>query len=168
MTISFNTFKKPCFWPIFGPFSQFWGKKFFSGKSSSVTHNFIWVSSTMPKFRKNERYNSKKTPGQKDGQTLFYRTLLATAGGPKRDCHAWKFSELPLCRNFRGGYTFFMCCVKPAIEKFTFPEKQLFFFQTTWWSQICWQHRRQKFHEILQPILRLLDFSVTGAIKQFK
>ena len=120
--------KNPVFGPFLVHFYKFWGKKFFSGKSSSVTHNFIWVSSTMPKFRKNERYNSKKTPGQKDGQTLFYRTLLATAGGPKRDCHAWKFSELPLCRNFRGGYTFFMCCVKPAIEKFTFPEKQLFFF----------------------------------------
>ena len=28
-------------------------KTFFSGKSGSVTHNFIWVSSIMPKFGKN-------------------------------------------------------------------------------------------------------------------
>ena len=62
-------------------------------------HNFIWVSNTMPKFRKSQRYNSKKTSGQTegwtdgwtdgrtdrrtDGQTLFYRTLPAAAGGPK-------------------------------------------------------------------------------------
>ena len=31
MTNVFNKFKKPCFWPIFGPFSHFtfWGKKIF-------------------------------------------------------------------------------------------------------------------------------------------
>ena len=81
--------KKTCFWSIFGPFSQFL-KKFFSRKSGSVKHNFIWVCSIMPKFRKNYWFNSKKTPrqteGQKDGQegqTLFYRILLATAGGPE-------------------------------------------------------------------------------------
>ena len=45
--------KKTCFWPIFDPFSQFFGEKNISGKSSSITHNFIWVSSTMPRFRKN-------------------------------------------------------------------------------------------------------------------
>ena len=44
MTKFFNKFKKPCFWPIFVPFSQFWWQKFFSRKSGSVTHNFIWVS----------------------------------------------------------------------------------------------------------------------------
>ena len=31
---NFQKFKKPCFWPIFGPFSQFWEQNFFSGKSS--------------------------------------------------------------------------------------------------------------------------------------
>ena len=51
--------------------AHFWGKKNFPGKSGSVTHNSIWVSSIMPKFRK-------------DGQTLFYSTLPATAGGPKK------------------------------------------------------------------------------------
>ena len=77
MTQFFNKFKKPCFWPIFPIYG---GKKDFPGKSGSVTHNFIRVSSTMP--------NSKKMPGQtegwKDRQTLFYRTLLASAREPKR------------------------------------------------------------------------------------
>ena len=27
MTEFSNIFKKPCFWPIVGPFSQFWGQK---------------------------------------------------------------------------------------------------------------------------------------------
>ena len=35
------------FWSIF------WAKNFFSGKSDSVMHNFIWISNFMPKFRKN-------------------------------------------------------------------------------------------------------------------
>ena len=30
-----------------------WGKKVVLKKSGSVTHNFIWASMTMPKFRKN-------------------------------------------------------------------------------------------------------------------
>ena len=33
-------------------FPYFRGKRKFSRKSSSVTHNFIWVSSIVPKFRK--------------------------------------------------------------------------------------------------------------------
>ena len=32
--------------------SKFLDKKDFFQKPTSVTHNFIWVSSTMPKFRK--------------------------------------------------------------------------------------------------------------------
>ena len=34
-------------------FPIFEAKKIFSEKSGSATHNFIWVSSSMPKFRKN-------------------------------------------------------------------------------------------------------------------
>ena len=41
-------------------------------------HNFIKVSSTMPKFRQIWS-NSKKTPGQTTGQTLFHRIPSATA-----------------------------------------------------------------------------------------
>ena len=88
MTKFFNKFKKPCF---FAHFSNFGGKKFFPGKCSSVMHNFIQVSNTIPRFRKRL---DKETPGEtegrkerrkdrlKDGQTLFHRTLPATAGGP--------------------------------------------------------------------------------------
>ena len=65
--------------PIFGP------KKVFSKNSSSVRHNLIRVSSTMPKFREMQWFNSKKTPGQaagwKDRQTLFHRILPATTRG---------------------------------------------------------------------------------------
>ena len=54
---------------VFGPFlvhlPNFWGKKNFSGKSGSVTHNFIWISSIMGKFRKKLMI---QTPGQKDGR----------------------------------------------------------------------------------------------------
>ena len=77
-------------------FPHSWGKKNFPGKSGTVTHNFIWVSSNIPKFRKS--YNSMiqfndtmiqfkgntQTDKRKDGQTLFYRTLPATTRGPKR------------------------------------------------------------------------------------
>ena len=87
MTKIFNKFKNPVltyFWSIF---PIFWAKKkIFSEKFGSVTHNFICVSSTMPKCRTNKWYNYKKTPGQtegrNDGQTLFYRILPATSGGP--------------------------------------------------------------------------------------
>ena len=61
-------------------FPNFWCK-------GSVNHTFIWVSSTMPKFSKTLiiQFQEKKD-GQKDRwkdrQTLFYRTLPATLGGP--------------------------------------------------------------------------------------
>ena len=100
MTKFFNIFKIPLLWPIFGPFLQFWGVKKIFLENPADTHNFIWVSSIMPKFRKNYRYKDtipRKCPdrwkgrrkngrmeGQKDGQTLFHRTLPANAGGPKK------------------------------------------------------------------------------------
>ena len=69
MTKFSNKLKKNCFWPILGSFPNFLGKKNFPGKSSSVTHNFTWVSSIMLKFRKSLWYNSKKMPGQTVGRT---------------------------------------------------------------------------------------------------
>ena len=62
---SFQQIDITIFWPILGPFLNF-EVKFFLRKSSSVTHNFIWISSTMPNFRQNLWYNSKKIPGQRD------------------------------------------------------------------------------------------------------
>ena len=48
MTKSLGKLKKPCFWPILGPFSQI------LRENLALTHNFIWVSSITPKFRKNQ------------------------------------------------------------------------------------------------------------------
>ena len=60
----FNKFKKPCFGPFLVRFPNL-GQIFFSQKSSSIMHNLISVSSTMPKFRKKQWYMpSKKMPGQ--------------------------------------------------------------------------------------------------------
>ena len=67
MTKFLFKFKKPCFWCIFVPFCQLLGQKCFSEKSDFVTHNFIWLSSTMPKLKKNW-YNSNKMLGQTEGQ----------------------------------------------------------------------------------------------------
>ena len=93
----FNIFKTICSWPIFWPVFPIFGARLFSGKSGSVTQNFIWVSSIMPKFRKKliiqfqenaqreGRVNGQMEgwmDGWKDGQTLFYSTLPATARGP--------------------------------------------------------------------------------------
>ena len=64
----FNKLKRPASAPFLVYFSKFGGKKCFSGKSGCVTHNFIRISSTMPKFRKNYCYNFKKTPGQPEGR----------------------------------------------------------------------------------------------------
>ena len=60
MTEFLNKFEKPCFWPIFVPFSQFLGQKELGGgwgerggENPAATHKIIWISSTMPKFIKN-------------------------------------------------------------------------------------------------------------------
>ena len=68
----------------------------FSKKSGTVTNNYIWVPKTMLSFRKKtnkpiprkvtERRMHERTDRRKDGQTLFYRTLPAETGGPKKVC----------------------------------------------------------------------------------
>ena len=63
MTKFFNKFKKP----VFGPFLvNFWRKNIFP-ENPAVTHNFIWVSSTMLKFRK--KLIIKRRDRQKDERT---------------------------------------------------------------------------------------------------
>ena len=52
MSRFFNKFKKPYSGRIFVA-------KAFSSKNPNVTHNFMWVSNTRPKFRKNLGSNSK-------------------------------------------------------------------------------------------------------------
>ena len=87
MTKVFNKLKKPCFGPFWSIFPILGAKKH-SRKSGSVMHNFIWISSTMPKFRKKlmmqfqeNTWTEEQPEGRKDGQTLFHRTLPATIGG---------------------------------------------------------------------------------------
>ena len=84
MTKSFNKFKKPCFWPIFGPFPQILQQIFFP-ENMALSHTTLYglvvpcqnsqkTNNTIPRKCLEE--------GQNNGQTLFYRTLLATTGGP--------------------------------------------------------------------------------------
>ena len=54
--------KNPDFGTFWAHFPHFGGKIFFPGKSGSVTLKFIWVSSTMPKFRQKD----ERTEGQAD------------------------------------------------------------------------------------------------------
>ena len=86
MTNFFNKFKKPCFWAHFRNIFPIFGAKIFflenlalSGLTSfgflAPCQNFEKTNDTIP----------KKGPGRrKDGQTLFHRTLPATAGDPTR------------------------------------------------------------------------------------
>ena len=55
-------------------------------------HNFIKVSNAMPKFRKKLKIKvQRESPDRQKGrQTLFYRTLPTTAGGPKRELSSAK------------------------------------------------------------------------------
>ena len=88
MTKFSNKLKKPCFWPILGPFSQCLEQK------KNVQENSVLSRTTSYGFlapcQNSEKVNDmiqRKRPdrrkdGWKDGQTLFYRTLAATAGGP--------------------------------------------------------------------------------------
>ena len=75
MTKFFNKSKKPSFRLIFVHFPNFWDKKIFPENpalSRTTSYGFV------------EPYqNLEKTERRKDGETLFYKTLLATAGGLK-------------------------------------------------------------------------------------
>ena len=84
MTNFFNKFKKLCFWSICLSFSQFWGQKIFSRKSSSVTHNFIWSSALCQNFEKNNDAIPRKHPNRwkdrlTERQTLFHKALPVTS-----------------------------------------------------------------------------------------
>ena len=69
--------------PFLVHFPKFGGKKCFLKKSGPVTHNVIWVSSIMPKFRKNNNTIARKHLDRRtDERTDRLYDLLATAGGP--------------------------------------------------------------------------------------
>ena len=94
MTKSFNRSKKPCLWPIFGPFSQILGEKIFFQKiwlSHTTSYGFLAscqnsekTNNTNPR-KQTDRRTDGRTGGGKDRQTVFYRTLPATAGGSKKN-----------------------------------------------------------------------------------
>ena len=83
----FSKFKKPCFWPIFPIFRV---KKIFLGNSAlscPTSCGFLAPCQNLEKV--NDTIQRKCLDRRKDGkpyfigQSLFYRTTLATAGGPK-------------------------------------------------------------------------------------
>ena len=89
MTQFSNKFKKLWFWPIFPTFGA---KKIFlenPALSRTTSYGFLAPCQNLEKFndiiqrkRPDERTKGEMV-GRKDGQTLFCRTLQATAGGPK-------------------------------------------------------------------------------------
>ena len=87
----FNKLKNPCFRLIFGPFSQFSGKNVFPENpdlSRLTSYRFLALHQNLEKtndtiLRKRPDRRKGEQDGQKDRQTLFYRTYLATARGPK-------------------------------------------------------------------------------------
>ena len=77
MTKFFNIFKKPCFWP----------KLFLENPARSHTALYEFLASCQNLEKTNDTIPRKRSDRQKDrqkdGETLFYRTLPANTGGPK-------------------------------------------------------------------------------------
>ena len=105
--IIFLKVQKPCFWVVFDHFRSFLPNGDFFQKIrlchthsvtiGSVTH-YLFASNTMLSFRKKLMSQSQEnlwTGGRTDGQTLFYRTLPAEAGGPKILLHHYPLLIFP-------------------------------------------------------------------------
>ena len=112
MTKFSNKFKKPCFWPILGTFSQFLGQKKISWKI--CLHNFIWVSSTMPQLEKvNDTIQRKRLDRRKDGQKGRWKDpILQDPSGYRRGSkkcitHSIRKENLLLAR-----YSYFQLALK--------------------------------------------------------
>ena len=90
MTQFSNKLKKPCFWSILGLFFQSWGKTKFPQNirlchaqlHMSFEHHAKFQKKLMILFQENV-WTEGQTEGQKGEQTLFYRTLTATAEATK-------------------------------------------------------------------------------------
>ena len=94
MTKFSNKFKKPCFWPIFPIFGA---KKIFlenPALSRTTSYGFLAPCQNLEKVNNTiQKKHPEETSGRwKDGQTLFYMTLPATARGPKND-YSYKWLE---------------------------------------------------------------------------
>ena len=69
MTKFFNKFKKPCFWPIFGQFLQFTGKKIFPENlalSQVTSYRFLAPCQNLEKT--NDTIPRKRPEKPKDGR----------------------------------------------------------------------------------------------------
>ena len=88
----FQWIQKPYLRSNFASFSQFWGQKFFP-ENLAVMLNFIQVSSTMPKFRKNQWYNSNAQTDRRMDSSIDWRTDRPYFIGP--------FQLLPGVQKFR-------------------------------------------------------------------
>ena len=80
MTKFSNKFKKPCFWPIFPIFGA--KKIFLENPALSRTTSYGFLAPCQNLEKVNDTIQRKRPDRGKDGQTLFYRTLPATAGSP--------------------------------------------------------------------------------------
>ena len=84
MTKFSNKFKNPVFGPFWVHFPNFWGKKIFlenPALSGTTSYGFLAPCQNLKKLMIQFKENAR-TDGRKEGQTLFYRTLPATAGSP--------------------------------------------------------------------------------------
>ena len=75
MTKFFNKFRKRCFWPVFGQFSQFFWTKFFFQQIRLCHARFHIKKKLMVQFQENDRRDGR-TEGQKDEQTLGPKTSI--------------------------------------------------------------------------------------------
>ena len=85
MTKLYNKLKKPCFWPILGPFFHFWGKKKFSPEnlalSRTTSHGILTPCQNLEKI--NDTIPRKCPVRPKDGN-LDRRTDRPFFIGPFR------------------------------------------------------------------------------------
>ena len=72
MTKTFFKLKKPYFWPIFWSISPILGAEKVFQEKGSIMHNFIMVSSTIPKLKKTNDPIPRKYPDRrKDRQKVW-------------------------------------------------------------------------------------------------
>ena len=78
-------FKNPVFGPFCVLFPNFGAKKNFTENPAlSRTTSYEFLAPCQISEKTNYTIPRKRLDGRKDGQTLFYRTLPATARGPIR------------------------------------------------------------------------------------
>ena len=76
MTKFFNKFKKPCFWSIFGPFSQFWGQKQFPALSRTTSYEFLAPFQNLEKTKHtfSRKCQDRQKEGRREGRKVFSMT----------------------------------------------------------------------------------------------